>query len=145
MATRDVESLRTVVEPGFMVVEAAHPDVHMLNTSDLEKLRLTQREADWENAKVSDVKSETSSTHPSIASASFMLTVPLADAQVSQMQRMLRDSEMPLDKYQRHAIKEAITAKQITASMFAMLGKRNGKWKIMCITSHLPRFQPEVR
>jgi hypothetical protein len=134
MSTRDVERLRAVMQPGFMGIEAGHPNVHVLDTTNVKELLRTQEADFWENAIVSDVKPEASSTHPSIATASFILTVPLADAQVAQMQRMLRDPAMPLDDHQRQATEETINAKRITASMFAMLGKRDGQWKIMCMT-----------
>lgn len=134
MSTRDVESLRSVVQPGFMGIEAGQTNVHVLDTTNVKKLLDTQKEGCWENAIVSDVKSEISSTHPSIATASFILTVPLSETQLSQMQEMLISKVMPLDDYQRQSVKKAIKAKRISASMFAILGKSKGQWKIMSIT-----------
>ena len=133
MAKEDNESLRILLHPRFIGVEAGHPNVHVFDSTNLEKLSLP-REDFWGKAIVSEVKSETSSTHPSVATASFVLTVPLAETQIREMLRMLKDPAMPPDRHQRRALEETVKAKQVVASMFAMLGRRNGDWKIICVT-----------
>ena len=136
MAKRDVESLREVLDRKFVIVEAdqVNAKVGVLDSGKSAELLPPEGNHDWDNIQISSVKIEISPTHPSVAVASFTLTRPLDASSVAHLQEALDTAPAEFDESNRKAIARRIADRAIHYSEFAMLARRDGKWKIVSIS-----------
>ena len=139
MANRDVQKLGAVLDKKFMIVEADRTDarVALLDSGKSSDLLPPQGNHDWDDLQVSSVKIEISSTHPSVAVASFTLIRPLSAKSVAGLQAALDAAPAEFDASQRKALAQRIADRAIHFSEFAMLARRDGRWKI--VTLSVPR------
>jgi len=137
-SARDVEKVRAVVAKGFTAVEAAHESaqVYAVDTGDSKKLLPPEGNRDWEEGKIklSSVKAEISSTHPSVAMASFTLTIPLEADRLADYQALLKRSPEGFGVEQRRIIEKIVADRAIHNTMFAMLARQGGQWKIVSMS-----------
>jgi hypothetical protein len=103
MATRDLDRLRDVVDVPFTIVKAGRDSAKTYALDASKESELLPRNDDWENIQISSIKTQVSSTNPSVAVASFALVQPPGANS---------------DRY----------------SAFAMLARRDGKWRIVSIS-----------
>jgi hypothetical protein len=103
MAMRDLDRLREVADASFTVVKAGHENAKTYAVEASKGSELLPRNDNWEKIQISSIKVQVSSTNPSVASASFILTQP------------------PGANSDRYAA-------------FAMLARRDGKWRIVSIS-----------
>ena len=136
MSKRDVEGLRAVLDTRFVAIEAGNPNakVHVSDTAKAKEMLPPQGNDDWDNVRLSDVKAKTSTTHPSVAIASFTLSFPLDAKTITQYEALLKSNQPKLDDAQRKILTQLIKDRAIDNSMFAMLAQQRGKWKIICMS-----------
>lgn len=77
---------------------------------------------------------KTSATHASVAIASFTLSFPLDKRAITQYEALLKSKQPQLNEAQRKALTKSVEEGAIANSMFAMLAKQRGKWKIICMS-----------
>ncbi len=136
MAKRDMESLRGVLDKKFIVVEAdrANAKVGVLDSGKSSELLPPEGNHDWDDIQISSVKIEISPTHPSVAVVSFTLTQPLDAKSVARLKEALDGAFGQFDESQRKAVAQRIADRAIHNSEFAMLARRDGKWKIVSLS-----------
>ena len=138
MAAEDVRRVQNVLGKQFSAIEASEKGarVHVVDTSQGKGLLPPKGNDDWkrENMKLSAVKVEVSPTHPSVAMASFTMVAPLSDKKVADLEKMLRSNPELFDDQRKKAAVKVIEQRAIHNSMFAMLGKIDGKWKIVSMS-----------
>jgi len=136
MSQRDAKGISEVVDKSFVAVEAGGKSARtqVVNTTDPKRLLPPAGNDDWTNVKVSSLKANISATDPTLATASFDLIFPLSENQRGDFQKALNDNRVPLKESQRKAIAKVIANKAFHHTMFAMLARDNGKWKIVCLT-----------
>jgi hypothetical protein len=141
MSARDVDGLRTVLDKRFTIVEAAqnHAKVHLIDAGNSKALLPPEGNDDWDKDQVrlSAIKAEISASHPSVAMVSFTLTFPLSDERVAAFEGLLRQKPGEFDAARRKAVARIVADRAIHNSMFAMLARQDGIWKIVCLS--LPR------
>jgi len=138
MSARDVDGLRTVLDKQFTAIEAADTSakVHSVDTSNGKGLLPPKGNDDWDKdkLKLTSVKVEVSATHSSVAMASFVLTFPLSDKSVANFETALKEFPAEFDEARKKAAMKIIADRAIHNSMFAMLARQDGKWKIVCMS-----------
>jgi len=138
MSARDVKGLQAVLDKRFVAVEASakNAKVHFVDTANDKALLPPEGNDDWDkdNIKLSSINATVSVTHPSIAMAAFTLTFPLSDKRVADLEAALKQAPAELDGPQRKAAAKIISDRAIHNAMFAMLGRQDGKWKIVCMS-----------
>lgn len=145
MSKRDVEGLRAVLDTQLVVVEAGSDPigtvnagersakVHVIDAAKAKEMIPAQGDRDLDKLRISDVKAKTSITHPSLAIASFTMTFPLDAKQIAAMKQGTEGNPEVTDAL-REAVAKAIKDRAVHKSMFAMLARQRGKWKIACVT-----------
>jgi hypothetical protein len=136
MSKRDVDGIQAVLDTQLVALEATGQNARIwrIDVAEKEKLLPPEGNKDWINVKIDDVKVKVSTTHPSIAVASFALVFPLDARQATAYQRILDDGQATLTDAQRTMIQGMIREKAAVSAMFAMLAHRQGKWKIICMS-----------
>ena len=137
MSKRDVKALQAVLyAPRFVGIEAAgqQAQAHVIHTDKPEELLPPEGNDDWDNVRISDVKVQTSTTHPSVAVASFTLEFPLDAKTVARYKKMLEANPAELGEAKKKAFSKIVDDGALKTTMFAMFGRQLRKWKIVCIT-----------
>ncbi len=136
MATRDVQTLRSLLESTYILVEAdrGNTKAHVLNTRETSNLLPPEGNDDWENLVVSDLKVSLSSSNSSVATVSYSLFHPIDPEIVKMLEDQLKAPASQLDKAQRQEISKQLEVKGCTESEHAMLALRDGRWRIVSIS-----------
>lgn len=136
MSTRDFKSLQAVLDTQLVGIEATgqNAGIHWLDTTDDEEMFPPKGNDDWDDVGVADMKIELSTTHPSVAVASFTLTFPLDAGQAATLRDAVEKKTIELSDAQKKVFDKMIKDQVVRNSMFAMLARRNGKWKIICMS-----------
>jgi hypothetical protein len=138
MSARDADGLQAVLEKRFVAVEAGRQKAgsRVVNAANLREILPPEGNNDWhpDKMKLTSVKAEVSPTHPSVATASFVLTHPFTDMEVARFQEALKQPPDALDESQRKALAKVVADRAVHNSMFALLARQEGKWKIVCMT-----------
>jgi len=138
MSARDVKGLQAVLDKRFVAVEAADENakIHVVDTAKGAELLPPEGNDDWEKGriKLSTIEVKISDTHPSVAMASFTLTLPLSDERVADLSTVLRQAPAEFDEARRKAVAKIISDRAIHNSMFAMLARQDGRWKIAAMS-----------
>ncbi|HOY59720.1 MAG TPA: hypothetical protein PK640_16500 [Verrucomicrobiota bacterium] len=136
MATRDVAGLRAALDSRFFVVESGRDNakVHVVDTSKSSDLLPPEGNDDWQNLQISQVKVEVSSTHPSVAAASFIVTHPLDAEKITALEDALKSAPPEFEDSHRKAAAKLIADRGSNNAELAMLARRDGRWKIVTIS-----------
>jgi hypothetical protein len=138
MSARNIKGLQEVLDKRFVAVEAAamNARVHLMDTANGKALLPPEGNDDWDKdkLKLSSIKAEISASHPSVAVASFTLTFPLTNKRVTELEAALKQAPAEFDEAQKQAAAKIISDRAIHNSMFAMLARQDGKWKIVCMS-----------
>ncbi len=136
MGARNLDVLAEVLDTTFTVVEASQTTakVHVINTGDKGKLLPPVGNDDWEGLKVSNVEINISSTHPSVATASFNVFHPISADHLKALKDAMSIPATAADAPRRRDAAKLIENKGRTESECAMLARRNGKWRIISIS-----------
>jgi hypothetical protein len=138
MSARDVKGLQAVLDKRFVAIEAADKNakVHLVDTASEKELLPPKGNNDWDkdNIRLSAVEVKISETHPSVAMASFTLTVPMSAQKVANLEAALKDLPAEFNDAQRKAATKIIADRAVHNSMFAMLARQDGHWKIVSMS-----------
>ena len=137
MPERDVEGLQAVLyRPHFLGIEASgqQAQAHLIHTEEPDEILPPEGNDDWDNVRISDVKVRISPTHGSVAMASFTLEAPLDARTIAAYKEMLKSDAAQLTEAQKKALSKVVDDGAFKSSMFAMLGRQAGAWRIVCIT-----------
>ena len=138
MSARDVEGLQAVLDKHFVGVEAAdnNAKVHFVHTDNSRELLPPEGNHDWDKIKprLSSFKAEVSTPHPSVAMASFTMTYSLPNETLGHLEAALKQMPAEADESKRKEAAKIIADRAIHNSMFAMLARQDGKWKIVCMS-----------
>jgi len=138
MSTRDVEGLQSVMDKQLVAIEAAEQKarVQFFDTTSGKELLPPEGNDDWNEAKIklSSFEARISETHPSVAMASFTLTMPMEDQQVARLESLVKEMSAELEEGQKKGLAKLIANRAIHNAMFAMLAKVDGQWKIICMS-----------
>jgi hypothetical protein len=91
--------------------------------------------------RVSSLRAELSDSNPTAAIASFTISRPPTEKELKNFQEAIdpkkfRDAGIDLPKdyeVQRARIQKWVSDQHIQLSLLAMLGRQDGKWKIVCM------------
>ena len=121
LSDRDVEGLRTVLDTHFVALEAANRNARLevVNTDDATKLLPPKGNDDFKNASLSSVKVEVSATHPSVATASYTLSLPLGARQIAQFKSLLKNPPAEMTQLQKQLFAKMIEDRAVHNSMLA--------------------------
>lgn len=138
MSTRDVAGLQAVMDKQFVAVEAGEQKatLHFVDTTSSKELLPPEGNADWneDKIKLTSFEARISETHPSVAMASFTLTMPMDDEHVASLESLAKEMSAELDEGQKKGLAKLIADRAIHMAMFAMLAKVDGQWKIICMS-----------
>jgi len=138
MSVRDVKGLQEVLDKHFVGVEAGDKSakVWVVDTANGNGLLPPKGNNDWDKDKIklSSVEAKISTTHPSVAMASFTLTFPLSDKELANLEAAWKDAPPEFDESRKKAAAKIISDRAIHNSMFAMLARQDGRWKIVCMS-----------
>jgi hypothetical protein len=138
MSTRDVNALQAVLSGHFVAIEAGdkNANVGMVDTANGNGLLPPEGNRDWDRDKIKMASdhAQISTTHPSVAMASFILSFPLSEERVADLQAALIDAPLEFDEVRRKAAEMIISDRAVHNSMFAMLARHGEKWKIVCMS-----------
>ena len=136
MKTRDIEGLRSALANRFIVIEAGRDKAktQTVDVNNPKELLPPEGNKDWQGIELSSVATSVSSTHPTVATASFTLIMPLSEKRVAGMQSALKARPEGFNDVQRAALSRMIADRAIKSEMFAMLARQDGRWKIVCLS-----------
>jgi hypothetical protein len=150
LSARDASAVRNVLGKQFVAMDVVtqagkkNSRIEFLDTSDDEKVLPPKENNDMAGLRVSSLKAEFSDSNPTVAIASFVASRPLTEKQLEAFTKSLaidprtfRDNsavDPAVYEAQRARIEKWVCEKQIQFSMLAMLGRQNGKWKIVCMS-----------
>jgi len=136
MKTRDIEGLRSALASRFIVIEAGRDKAktQTVDVNNPKELLPPEGNKDWQGIELSTVRASVSSTHPTVATASFTLIMPLDEKRVAGMQSALKARPEAFNDVRRAAISRMIADRAIKSEMFAMLARQDGGWKIVCLS-----------
>jgi hypothetical protein len=138
MSARDAEGLRRILDKRFVVVEAWQDKARtqLVDTDDVRQILPPEGNRDWDKDKVriTSIRVEVSDTHPSVATASILVTRPLDDKTVAGMEEMLKVNAARLDETKRKALTKWIAARAIDQSMLAMLARHESGWLLVSMS-----------
>ncbi len=138
MSTRDVAGLQAIMDKQFIAIEAAEQKatLHFVDTTNRKGLLPPEGNDDWneDKIKLTSFEARISETHPSVAMASFTLTMPMDDEHVARLESLVKEMSAELDERQKKGTAKLIADRAIHMAMFAMLAKVDGQWKIICMS-----------
>ena len=138
MGTRDVPALRSVLDQRFVAIEADREKARteVVDTSDPKALLPPEGNDDWDAStlRLSNFRVEVSATHPSVATASFTLSFLLDDERVAQLRKTLDEHAAGLGETEKAALTRMAADRAVANAMFALLAKRDGRWRIVCLS-----------
>ena len=133
---RDVHGIQDVLHESLTVVEVSHTSssIEVLRSDACKALLPPPGNDDWEKATISDICVQISSTHQSAAAVSFVINFPVDEKELKMLQEMSSETMASLDDEHKKVLDQVLTEKSHKASMFALLAKRRGEWKIVSMT-----------
>lgn len=149
ISARDASAVRNVLGKRFVAMDVVtesgkkNSRIEFLDTANSEKILPPEGNTDMANLRVSSLKAEFSDSNPTVAIASFVASRPLTDKQLEWFRSTLAIDPKTLDdsgvdpaeyEVKRARIKKWVSEKEIQFSMLAMLGRQDGKWKIVCMS-----------
>jgi hypothetical protein len=136
LSKRDVKGMQNVLDVSLVGIEAAGTDagIHVLDATKPEDIFPPQGNHKLDKVRLSDAKVQVSSTHPSVATISFTLLIPIDAEKVARLEDLLKDSGTKLSDSRREQFAKIIKERAVSNSMFAMLAHRNGAWRIICMS-----------
>jgi hypothetical protein len=127
---RDVIRLRDVVDQSLLIVEAgSKPDVHLFHSPNVTHLLPPHGNDDVKSLKIDRVAANVSATNPTVAMASFRVALPISESQQKELRAML-EAPNQLTSEAKSQIQGALDGME----MFAMLVRKDGKWKLVALT-----------
>lgn len=136
MTKRDAQTLRTVLDPAVVMIEAgpAAAKLHRVDLANEKELLPPDGNDDWDDIQIKDVKVAIAPPLLSVAQATLTLATPATDKQVAQWETLLKESGERLSLAERDTIKTRIAERAISFEIFATLAKREGDWRIVCLS-----------
>jgi len=150
ISARDASAVRSVLGKRFVAMDVVtesgkkNSRIEFLDSTNSEKLLPPEGNTDMANLRVSSLKAEFSDSNPTVAIASFVASRPLTQKELEGFRRSLAidpktftdDSGADPAVYEvaRARIQKWVSEEQIQFSMLAMLGRQDGKWKIVCMS-----------
>jgi len=150
ISARDASAVRNVLGKRFVAMDVVtesgkkNSRIEFLDSTNSEKLLPPEGNTDMANLRVSSLKAEFSDSNPTVAIASFVASRPLTQKELEGFRRSLAidpktftdDSVADPAVYEvaRARIQKWVSEEQIQFSMLAMLGRQDGKWKIVCMS-----------
>ena len=147
ITARDALAVRNVLGKRFVamdtVTEAGKKNarIEFLDTANSQKLLPPEGNTDMANLRVSSLKAEFSDSNPTVAIASFVASRPLTRKELEGFRKAIDPKTLtdagvdPADSaVERARIEKWVSEKEIRFSMLAMLGRQDGKWKIVCMS-----------
>ena len=147
ITARDALAVRNVLGKRFVamdtVTEAGEKNarIEFLDTTNSQKLLPPEGNTDMANLRVSSLKAEFSDSNPTVAIASFVASRPLTRKEVEGFRKAIGPKTFtdagvdPADSaVERARIQKWVSEEEIRFSMLAMLGRQDGKWKIVCMS-----------
>lgn len=145
ISNRDASAVRQVLGDRFVgmdvVTEAGNKNarIEFVDTAEDKKLLPPEGNDDMVGLRVSSLNAQFSDSNPTVAIASFLASRPLTEKQLERFRKGLESlKDLPEDRTANEAdrvriIEKIVAERQIQFSMLAMLGRRNGEWKIICM------------
>lgn len=149
VSKRDAAAAREVLVDRFVgidtVTEAGNRNarIEFVDTAHDARLLPPEGNDDMTGLQVSSLNVQFSSSNPCVATASFRASKPLTEEQVAQYKRWLsidsqsfiNDTGLSEEAYRaaRERIETMVADGQVHHMFLAMLGRRNGEWKIVCM------------
>ncbi len=138
MSARDLKGLQAILDKQFVGVKAGQQNAktYLVDTSNSQALLPPAGNHDWDKdqMKISSVKAEVSATHPSVAIVSFTLTQPLTEQTRAAYEASLQNPPAEWGESEKQAAARIIKDKAVHNAMFAMVARRDSKWKILCMS-----------
>ncbi len=149
ISARDVSGVRNVLGKRFVAMDVVtesgkkNSRIEVLDTANSEKILPPEGNTDMANLRVSSLKAEFSDSNPTVAISSFVASRPLTETELEGLRSTLAIDPKKLDDLgvdpafstvRRARIKKWVSEKKFQVSMFAMLGRQDGKWKIVCMS-----------
>jgi hypothetical protein len=136
LGERDIAGLQAVTDTRLALITATDQNatVHILETNNEKAVFPPAGNKDWEQTSLESLRTEISATHPSIATISFTLSLPLDAKTVSAHRAILKKPPPDLTAEQKKRIEKRIADRAINNSMFAVLARREGKWRVITLS-----------
>jgi hypothetical protein len=148
ISVRDAAAMRKVLAKEFVgmdtVTEAGKKNarIEILDTANDKKILPPEGNDDLAGFRVSSLRAELSDSNPTAAIASFTISRPLTEKELKNFQEAIDPKnfkaagvDLPKDyEVQRTRIQKWVSDRNIQLSLLAMLGRQDGKWKIVCMS-----------
>jgi hypothetical protein len=141
---KDLQGIRAVLDQHVIAVKCGdNAKVGPVDTADSKQILPPNDEwakPAWDSGKIrlSFLKTEVSATEGSVAVVSFRLTFPKDDKQIEgarwTLKRIPSDMPPPEASAFRKRMEAMISERAMHFDLFATLAKRDGVWKIVCIS-----------
>lgn len=137
-AKRDSKGVIETLHTAAIMVEAGGPsaEVTVVDPSQPEKLLSPEGNRDFEGVTITDVKAKTSPAAPSVAIASLTLKLPVFEQMIQRTRANPPSPEMlaQMSPEQRKVFDRILQGDAPPLTMFALMAKRGGQWKIVAMT-----------
>jgi len=135
MRRRDIDGVKSCLHTSFTAVEVGNDGsaVEVVDPTKSEKLLPPEGNKDWEKITFTDIHVQVSPTTPSIAMVSYVAKMKMDEREWKAVQ----ENKSLLEE---RAKKDQVDIEQIfkdgcaNVSMFALMAKKKGEWKIVCMT-----------
>ncbi len=139
MTKRDAAGVRAVLGSQLAGIEpnmaGGRPNARVGEIDTADTKQLLPSNDDWDHITISDVKVQTSTTDPFVATASFTLTRPLESKDaLTYYEALLKSDSIELSDAHKKHLAKLVDEGTISNSMFAMLARQDGTWKIVCMS-----------
>lgn len=134
--TRDIERVRNSLHENAIILEDSHPNagrIDVVHTMDESKLLPPNGNDDWEKIELSSFEIQHTSKS-SVATMTFVLKTPLTEKEVTSLQIVLKSPPSPLTDEEKKKWERIIKSKMMETTLHAMLAKKKGSWKIVCLS-----------
>ena len=148
ISVRDASALREVLAKQFVGMDTVKKAgmksarIEYMDTANDERILPPDGNDDMAGFHVSSLRVELSDSNPTAAIASFTISRPLTEEELEGFRRAIDSKtfkyagiDPPADfAVERERIQQWVSREQIQFSLFAMLGRQDGKWKIVCMS-----------
>ena len=148
ISVRDAAAMRKVLAKQFVgmdtVTEAGKKSarIEFLDTANDKEMLPPEKNDDMAGFRVSSLRAELSDSNPTAAIASFTISRPLTEKELEGFRRAIDPKTLtdagvdPPEDYEveRARIQKWVSEEHIQFSLLAMLGRQDGKWKIVCMS-----------
>lgn len=133
---RDIDRVRNSLHENAIILEDSHPNagrIDVINTKDESKLLPPIGNDNWEKIELSsfDIQHKLKS---SVATMTFILKTPLTENELTGLQIVLKSPPAPLTDEEKEKWERIIKSKTMETTLHAMLAKKKGSWKIVCLS-----------